>query len=38
MRDFVVSVGSVNRLEIICNFALVDLWHLANKTVFASKP
>ena len=36
MHDFVVSVENASCLEIICNFALVDLWHLANKTVFAS--
>ncbi len=38
MHNFVVLLGNVNGLEIICNFALVDLWHSANKTVFASKP
>ena len=38
MRDFVVSVGNVNRLVIMCNFALVDLWHLVIKTVFTPKP
>ena len=28
MHNFVVLLGNVNGLEIICNFALVDLWHL----------